>query len=185
MVEGSFESKAFYDSSKTQSSSDQWKPLHRDHSILYGEKRGTFCPLTAPADRGSVHMSMKGIQACTVVSQPPKQMTIAGEMGGSPHFSSSSHRKRRSECLVSEDKSNKKKMWWFKNKILYIQLVWLMTRSAFEGWVNQGPSQNLKTIFSVSVDGKTPLMPEFIGLTTTTLSYTGQWGGHKSFYKLV
>lgn len=44
---------------------------------------------------------------------------------------------------------------------------------------------NLKTRFSISVDGKTPLKPKFVGLTATTLSYTGQWGGHKNFYKLV
>jgi len=45
---------------------------------------------------------------------------------------------------------------------------------ALEGRVNQGLVCNLKARLSISVDGKTPLKPKFIGLTATTLSYTGQ-----------
>lgn len=53
---------------------------------------------------------------------------------------------------------------------------------ALEGRVNQGPIWNLKTRFSISVDGRTALKPKFICTTAATLSYTGQWGSHKVFF---
>lgn len=45
-------------------------------------------------------MSIKGIQSGTVVPWSPKEITIAGEVGGSPHFSSLGHRKRWWECTL-------------------------------------------------------------------------------------
>lgn len=43
-----------------------------------------------------------------------------------------------------------------------------------ESRVNQGLVWKLKTSFTISTDGKSPLKPKFIGLTATTLGCTGQ-----------
>lgn len=57
------------------------KPLHRGTTAaLMGKRKAQFCPLTAPAERWGVHMSIKEIRACTVVPQSHKEITIAGEV---------------------------------------------------------------------------------------------------------
>lgn len=102
------------------------KPLHRETTAaLMGKRKTQFCSLTAPAERWRVHMSIKEIQACTVVPQSHKEMTIAGEIRWKPQLLLLGSQEEVVEVypggLVPEDKSNKKQVWQLKKpKILYV-----------------------------------------------------------------